>query len=62
VRYHYVLVDFLCHFVSGEPEAGSDAAEVGWFGREELPALKLARDTNDVVFKGLAHANDSERH
>jgi len=54
VRYHYVLIDFLCHPVGGELKAGSDAAEAGWFAREELPALKLANDANDVVLKGLA--------
>jgi NADH pyrophosphatase NudC (nudix superfamily) len=34
--------------------AGSDAADVRWFTREELPALKLAHDANDVALKGLA--------
>ena len=53
VRYQYVLIDFLCRPVAGELKAGSDAAEVGWFSREELPALKLAYDANDVVLKGL---------
>ena len=59
VRYHYVLIDFLCRPVGGELKAGSDAAEVGWFRPEELPALKLAHDTNDVVLKGLARVEDS---
>ena len=54
VRYHYVLIDFLCRQLGGELKAGSDAAEVGWFRREELPALRLAFDANDVVLKGLA--------
>jgi ADP-ribose pyrophosphatase YjhB (NUDIX family) len=54
VRYHYVLIDFLCHAVGGELKAASDAAEVGWFTREQLPALKLAYDADDVVRKGLA--------
>jgi len=53
VRYHYVLIDFLCRRIAGEMRAGSDAAEVGWFRRDELPALKLAYDANDVVLKGL---------
>jgi len=53
IRYHYVLIDFLCHRIAGELRAGSDAAEVGWFRREELPSLKLAPDANDVVLKGL---------
>jgi 8-oxo-dGTP diphosphatase len=57
VRYHYVLIDFLCRAVAGELKAGSDAAEAGWFSREELPALKLAFDANDVVLKGLARTH-----
>lgn len=58
VRYHYVLIDFLCNPVGGELKAGSDAAEAGWFTREELPALKLANDANDVVIKGLSRQLD----
>jgi 8-oxo-dGTP diphosphatase len=53
VRYHYVLIDFLCRPLSGDLKAASDAAEVRWFTREELPALNLAGDANDVVRKGL---------
>jgi 8-oxo-dGTP diphosphatase len=60
VRYHYVLIDFLCRRVSGEMKAGSDAAEVGWFRGEELPVLNLAYDANDVVRKGLARAAESQ--
>ncbi len=54
VQYHYVLVDFLCRPVGGELQAASDAAEVRWFTREELPALKLAEDTQEVIQKGFA--------
>jgi 8-oxo-dGTP diphosphatase len=53
VRYHYVLVDFLCRRVAGDLVAASDATEVRWFTREELPALKLAEDTIDVIHKGF---------
>ena len=54
VRYHYVLIDFLCRAAGGDLKAGSDAADVRWFTRDELPALNLAYDANDVVRKGLA--------
>lgn len=54
VRYHYVLIDFLCSAVAGELKASSDADEAGWFTREQLPALKLAYDASDVVLKGLS--------
>src|ERR1700692_3211374 len=58
IRYHYVLIDFLCRPLNGEMngdiKAASDAADVRWFTRDELPALNLAYDANDVVHKGLA--------
>jgi len=54
VQYHYVLIDFLCRAVEGELLAASDAAEVRWFTREELPSLNLAEDTLDVIGKGFA--------
>ena len=53
VQYHYVLIDFLCRRVGGELAAADDAAEVRWFTRDELPALKLAEDTEDVIRKGF---------
>src|SRR5271156_1144091 len=56
VQYHYVLIDFLCRRVAGDLTAASDAAEVRWFTREELPALNLAEDTLDVVRKGFEEA------
>ncbi len=60
VRYHYVLIDFLCRPVGGDLQAGSDAAEVRWFKRDELPALNLAPDANDVVLKGLARSSSKD--
>src|ERR1700691_4757757 len=59
VQYHYVLIDFLCRRVAGDLAAASDASEVRWFTREELPALKLAEDTFDVIQKGFAELENS---
>jgi 8-oxo-dGTP diphosphatase len=54
VQYHYVLIDFLCRPTGGELRAASDAEEVRWFTLEELPALNLAPDTQEVIRKGFA--------
>jgi len=54
VQYHYVLIDFLCRRVAGELAAASDASEVRWFTKDELPALRLAEDTLDVIRMGFA--------
>ena len=56
MRYHYVLIDFLCSRVAGELLAGDDAEEAGWFRREELAALELARETEEVILKGFEKA------
>ncbi len=56
VQYHYVLIDFLCRRIGGELHAASDAAEVRWFTREDLPGLALAQDTQEVILKGFAKA------
>jgi 8-oxo-dGTP diphosphatase len=58
VRYHYVLIDFLCRRIAGNLRAGSDAADVRWFGPEELEALDLPRDTRDVIVKGLCGTSE----
>jgi ADP-ribose pyrophosphatase YjhB (NUDIX family) len=54
VQYHYVLIDFFCRRVGGELKAASDAVEVRWFTRQELPGLNLAEDTLDVIGIGFA--------
>ncbi len=40
----YEIHDFLAHVVSGDVVAGDDAADVGWFGREELEDMPLTHD------------------
>ena len=59
MKYHYVLIDFLCRRVAGELAAGDDADEVRWFRRDELAALELARETEEVIRKGFEKAQKS---
>jgi mutator protein MutT len=54
--YHYVLIDFLCRRISGEPRAAGDADEARWFTREEIASLPLAKDTVDVIRLGFEKA------
>src|SRR5713226_697618 len=42
MRFHYVLVDFLCRVRSGELRAGGDALEARWVTGEDLPPLKIS--------------------
>jgi 8-oxo-dGTP diphosphatase len=56
-HYHYVLVDFLCRRVAGEPQAAGDAAEVCWFSPAEAGRLGLAEDTAEVIRLGFEKAS-----
>jgi 8-oxo-dGTP diphosphatase len=53
VRYHYVLIDFLCRRISGEVLAAGDADEARWFTPEEVAKLSLAKDTAEVIRRGF---------
>ncbi|MGA9043072.1 MAG: NUDIX hydrolase [Terriglobales bacterium] len=53
VRYHYVLIDFLCLRLSGEVQAAGDADEARWFTLEEVVKLPLAKDTAEVIRRGF---------
>jgi mutator protein MutT len=48
VRYHYVIVDYLCDG-AGTPQAGSDAEAVALVARHELPAYDLPPKALEVV-------------
>jgi 8-oxo-dGTP diphosphatase len=49
VSYHYVIVDYLCRWLSGEARAASDALEVAWASPEELPRYDLPPKALEVV-------------
>lgn len=40
-RFHYVILDFEASYMAGEPRAGDDVLEAGWFGPGQLQALNV---------------------
>jgi len=44
-RFHYIIVDLLADYISGDPTAGDDASEVRWFNSEELISLPASEST-----------------
>jgi len=58
-QYHYVLIDYLCRPLGGEPRAGSDVSDVRWVSVEALPAMNLRESIEQVVRKGLKMAGKS---
>jgi 8-oxo-dGTP diphosphatase len=53
VEYHYVIVDYLCDYVSGELRAGSDADEVALVAPDELDAFDVPPQARDLVLDAL---------
>jgi ADP-ribose pyrophosphatase YjhB (NUDIX family) len=49
VLYHYVVIDYLCRWLSGEARAASDALEVAWATPEELEHYDLPAKALEVV-------------
>ncbi len=59
VRYHYVLFEYLCEYVSGEVSPGSDALEARWVKLDELDSLDIMPSTRKFLLKVLRQENTS---
>jgi len=53
IRYHYVLIDFVCHVTGGALREGSDADEARWVARKDLGEYRLAPITVRVIEKAF---------
>ncbi len=55
IRYHFVIVDFVCWSDRGEAVAGSDAADVAWVTLGEIDRYGVNAHAKAVIEKGLAY-------
>jgi 8-oxo-dGTP diphosphatase len=55
-RFHFVIVDYLCERLRGEPRAGSDVTDVAFATEDELPRFHLTETATRVVKKAFAMA------
>src|SRR5579884_33691 len=53
VRYHYVLVDYLCEYISGEARAGDDAGAARWVPLTEVDRMPMPDFTKNVIRKAI---------
>lgn len=53
-RFHFVIVDYLCERLAGEPQAGSDVTDVAFAREEELPRFHLTETATRVLKKAFA--------
>jgi ADP-ribose pyrophosphatase YjhB (NUDIX family) len=49
IAYHYVIVDYVCEAGPGQPRAGSDANDAGFFEIEKLDEMDMTEGTADVI-------------
>jgi 8-oxo-dGTP diphosphatase len=53
IRYHFVIVDFVCWSDEGEPIAGSDAEDAAWVTEGELDDYGVNAHAAAVIRRGL---------
>jgi 8-oxo-dGTP diphosphatase len=61
VRYHFVLVDYLCWPISGELKAGSDVDGAVFAGPDELARYSLTKKATAVIERALHLAREAPR-
>lgn len=49
LRFHYVVFDFLGHYLGGEPLAGDDADAVAWAPLDQLLTWRLHPNTREAL-------------
>ncbi len=53
VRYHYVLVDYLCHPVGGHLQAASDVADVALADPTDLAPYRMTPKATEVIARAV---------
>jgi ADP-ribose pyrophosphatase YjhB (NUDIX family) len=53
IRYHFVIVDYVCWPNGGEAVPGSDAEDVAWVSADEIDDYKVNAHAKAVILKGL---------
>jgi len=61
VRYHFVLVDYLCWPVSGDLLASSDVDAAEWVDPADLERYSLTAKATAVIQRGVQLARDAPR-
>jgi hypothetical protein len=61
VRYHFVLIDYLCWPVAGTLQAGSDVEEAIWAQPARLGDYALTEKATSVIARGLTLAREAPR-
>ena len=61
VKYHFVLVDYLCWPLGGELQASSDVADARFVDPSELPQYNLTKKATEVIERALELDREAPR-
>jgi ADP-ribose pyrophosphatase YjhB (NUDIX family) len=53
VKYHYVIVDYVCRFKGGKLKPASDVTDACWVRREEMPEFHLTEMATKVILQSF---------
>ena len=53
IRYHFVIIDYVCWPTGGDAASGSDAEAVAWVTGEEIDRYGINAHAKDVILRGL---------
>lgn len=53
VRFHYVIVDYLARWASGELQPSEEVLEACWVSPDDFPQYQVTRSTSEVVLRML---------
>ena len=60
VKYHYVIVDYVCRLKGGRLRPASDVLDARWVRREDLPQYKLTEIATKVVAQSFDYVKGRE--
>ena len=53
IRYHFVIVDYVCWPITGDASPGSDAEAVAWVTASDIDSYNVNAHAKGVIEKGL---------
>ncbi len=53
-RFHYVIADYLCECIGGQPHAGSDVTDLAFAREDELAKFQLTETATRILKKAFA--------
>jgi ADP-ribose pyrophosphatase YjhB (NUDIX family) len=53
VKYHYVIVDYVCRLKRGRLKSASDVLDARWVRREEMPQYHLTEMATQVILQSF---------